>query len=60
VEGRDSYEPYGKPTFSGTVTSAFQFASGYYDSQTKLVKFGAPLPRPALGRWTQPGQRGLT
>jgi RHS repeat-associated protein len=53
VVGRYSYEPYGKPTFSGTKTSDFQYASGYYDSQTKLVKFGARYYDPALGRWTQ-------
>jgi RHS repeat-associated protein len=53
VVGRYAYEPYGKPTHSGTVTSNFQFASGFYDSQTKLVKFGARYYDPALGRWTQ-------
>ena len=53
VVGRYSYEPYGKPTFSGTVTSNFQYASGYYDTATKLVKFGARYYDPALGRWTQ-------
>jgi RHS repeat-associated protein len=53
VVGRYSYEPYGKPTFTGSVTSSFQYASGYYDSATKLVKFGARYYDPALGRWTQ-------
>jgi RHS repeat-associated protein len=53
VVGRYSYEPYGKPTFSGSKTSDFQFASGYYDAATKLVKFGARYYDPALGRWTQ-------
>jgi RHS repeat-associated protein len=53
VVGRYAYEPYGKPTHSGTVTSSFQFASGHYDSQTKLVKFGARYYDPTPGRWTQ-------
>ena len=53
VVGRYSYEPYGKATFSGSKTSDFQFASGYYDSATKLVKFGARYYDPTLGRWTQ-------
>ena len=53
VVGRYSYEPYGKPTFTGSVTSSFQYASGYYDAATKLVKFGARYYDPALGRWTQ-------
>jgi YD repeat-containing protein len=44
--GRYSYEPYGKATFSGTVTSNFQFASGFADTQTKLVKFGAATTTP--------------
>jgi RHS repeat-associated protein len=51
--GRYSYEPYGKATFSGTVTSNFQFASGYTDPETGLVKFGARYYDPSLGRWTQ-------
>jgi RHS repeat-associated protein len=53
VVGRYSYEPYGKATFSGTVASNFQFASGYTDARTGLVKFGARYYDPSLGRWTQ-------
>ncbi len=53
VVGRYSYEPYGKASFSGTVTSNFQFASGYTDPETGLVKFGARYDDPTLGRWTQ-------
>jgi RHS repeat-associated protein len=51
--GRYRFEPYGKATFSGSVTSDFQYASGYYDSAAKLVKFGTRYYDPALGRWTQ-------
>jgi len=53
VVGRYSYEPYGTPTFTGTVPSNFQFASGYRDPETGLLKFGARYYDPALGRWTQ-------
>jgi RHS repeat-associated protein len=53
VVGRYSYDPYGKATHSGTVTSNFQFASGYRDSQTGLVKFGLRYYDPLMGRWTQ-------
>ena len=53
VVGRYSYEPYGTPTFTGTVPSNFQFASGYRDPETGLLKFGARYHDPALGRWTQ-------
>ena len=58
VVGRYSYEPYGKATHSGTVQSAFQFASGYHDSQTGLVKFGVRYYDPTLGRWTQEDSLG--
>jgi RHS repeat-associated protein len=49
-----SYEPYGKeisPT-SGD-TNPWRFASGYYESQTGMLKFGTRYHMPELGRWTQ-------
>jgi RHS repeat-associated protein len=58
VVGRYSYQPYGKATHSGTVTSAFQFASGYHDSQTGLLKFGTRYYDSNLGRWTQRDPEG--
>jgi len=62
VLGRYSYDPYGKATHSGTVTSRFQFASGEHDPQTGLTKFGTRYYNPTLGRWTQrdPVQGDLT
>ena len=48
-----SYDPYGKVTSSGTVSNPWRFAGGYFDSETKLTKFGTRYYDPAIGRWTQ-------
>jgi len=49
-----SYEPYGKLASStGSVANPWLFASGYFDSQTGLYKFGMRYYDASIGRWTQ-------
>ncbi len=48
------YDPYGNSlNKSETVSNPWQFASGYYDANTGLYKFGTRYYDPQLGRWTQ-------
>src|SRR5665811_53698 len=51
-----TYDPYGT-TLSASGAQAtvnpFRYASGYFDSATGLLKFGARYYDPSLGRWTQ-------
>lgn len=48
------YDPYGNILNETTgVANPWQFAGGYFDSSTGLVKFGTRYYDPALGRWTQ-------
>jgi len=48
------YDPFGNSlNKSETVTNPWQYASGYYDANTGLYKFGTRYYDPQLGRWTQ-------
>ncbi len=48
------YDPYGNSlNKSEIVTHPWQFASGYFDANTGLYKFGTRYYDPQLGRWTQ-------
>jgi RHS repeat-associated protein len=51
-----TYDPYGT-TLSASGAQAtvnpFRYASGYFDSATGLLKFGARYYDSSLGRWTQ-------
>jgi len=48
------YDPYGNVLNQTTgVANPFQYAGGYFESSTGLVKFGTRYYNPALGRWTQ-------
>ena len=54
VENKYSYDPYGNITSSSTsVANPWQYAGGYYDSSTGLIKFGTRYYNPTIGRWTQ-------
>jgi RHS repeat-associated protein len=52
---RYEYEPYGEE-IDPVVNDAnpWRYASGYYDSETKMVKFGTRYYMPDVARWTQP------
>ena len=51
---RYSYDPYGNViSSSGSVANPWQFAGGYADSSTGLLKFGNRYYDPTTGRWTQ-------
>jgi RHS repeat-associated protein len=57
VVKRYTYEPYGKQTNlaeNGADYNPWRYASGYYDKQTKLLKFGTRYYDPEILRWTQP------
>ena len=48
------YDPYGVILNETTPQpNPFQYAGGYFESSTGLVKFGTRYYNPALGRWTQ-------
>ncbi len=48
------YDPYGVILNETTgVANPFQYAGGYFESSTGLVKFGTRYYNPPLGRWTQ-------
>jgi RHS repeat-associated protein len=48
------YDPFGNDTGTGTTTSGFKYASGYYEtSPQKIYQFGTRYYDPSLGRWTQ-------
>ena len=48
------YDPYGNSlNKSETVGNPWQYASGYFDANTGLYKFGTRYYDPQLGRWTQ-------
>jgi RHS repeat-associated protein len=54
VAARYDYEPYGKQTSQEPgVSNPWRYASGYFDSQTKLLKFGTRYYDPGIMRWTQ-------
>jgi len=54
VAARYDYAPYGELIdSSGTVDNPWRFASGYFDEETDLYKFGTRYYDPSLGRWTQ-------
>jgi RHS repeat-associated protein len=50
---RFDYEPYGKRLSSSGPPDPFQFASGYYDPEFDLTKFGTRYHDPNTTRWTQ-------
>src|SRR6266851_7222127 len=48
------YDPYGVILNETTPQpNPFQYAGGYFESSTGLVKFGTRYYNPKLGRWTQ-------
>ncbi len=48
------YDPYGNILNQTTgAANPFQYAGGYFESSTGLVKFGTRYYNPSLGRWTQ-------
>ncbi len=48
------YDPYGVILHeTQQVTNPWQYAGGYFESSTGLVKFGTRYYNPNLGRWTQ-------
>ncbi len=50
----NAYDPYGNILNETTgVANPWQYAGGYFESSTGLVKFGTRYYNPALGRWTQ-------
>ncbi len=54
VSDRYAYDPYGNVTASsGTVANPWQFAGGYYDTSTGLIKFGTRYYSPGTSSWTQ-------
>ena len=54
VVRRYTYEPYGKELSpSSSDYNPWRYASGYYDKQTKLLKFGTRYYDPEILRWTQ-------
>jgi RHS repeat-associated protein len=54
VAARYEYEPYGKQSsVEPGVSNPWRYASGYFDSQTKLLKFGTRYYDGAIMRWTQ-------
>jgi RHS repeat-associated protein len=62
--GTYKYSPFGVVTsdpVSSTVANPWQFASGYFDSNTGLLKFGTRYYDPSVARWTQadPGVASL-
>ena len=59
VQDRAAYDPYGKVTSSsGSVSNPFGYASGYTDSSTGLVQFGARYYNPTVGLFTQEDPSG--
>ena len=49
-----SYDPSGvQLSASETVANPWRYASGLFDAQTGLTKFGTRYYDPTLGRWTQ-------
>ena len=51
---RYAYEPYGEEIDrSATDANPWRYASGYYDQQTGMLKFGTRYYMPDLLRWTQ-------
>jgi RHS repeat-associated protein len=54
VKNSYSYDPYGLSLNKNeTVSNPWQYASGYYDANTGLDKFGTRYYDPQTGRWTQ-------
>ncbi len=52
------YNPYGNVLDETTnQPNPWQYAGGYFESSTGLVKFGTHYYNPALGRWTQTERR---
>lgn len=48
------YDPYGVIlNETALVANPWQYAGGYFESSTGLVKFGTRYDNPSLGRWTQ-------
>ena len=48
-----TYDPYGQPTATETITQPFGYTSGYHDTTTGLLKLGARYYDPTLARFTQ-------
>jgi RHS repeat-associated protein len=59
VQDRDAYDPYGNITSSsGTLSNPIGYVSGYIDSATGLVQFGARYYNPGVGLFTQEDPSG--
>ncbi len=48
-----SEDPYATPNPSASDYNPWRYASGYYDRDTGMLKFGTRYYRPGLARWTQ-------
>jgi RHS repeat-associated protein len=60
IVGRADYDEYGNVTSSyDSLGLPFGFAGGLYDSQTKLVRFGARDYQSDIGRWTTKDPAGF-
>jgi RHS repeat-associated protein len=63
VVARYDYDPYGKQTSAEPqVLNPWRYASGYYDVEAKVLKFGTRYYDPNVMRWTQmdPERGGLS
>lgn len=49
----DSSNELIKPNDSTFEANPYRFASGYFDAETGMLKFGTRFYAPGLGRWTQ-------
>jgi RHS repeat-associated protein len=48
------FEPYGELTVAtGSASTPFRFASGYFDTSWGATKFGTRYYQPGVARWTQ-------
>lgn len=60
IAQRLDYDAWGRVTFdSNPGWQPFGFAGGLYEPEAGLVRFGARVYVPTIGRWASPDSRGL-